>query len=171
MAELTIEPSGATFFVAGQAVGACLEGLEIERLGQFAEDDEVWIDVIEPELPAGPIRDHSDCAAAKSLIRALLAGPAAQQRYSFGAASGRNPLGSDAVANEDCVWRAIDLAGRLKSEGAVMEPLWGDVCALIARADVWTAIMRVAASLSTSDELLGCEVEEIVRFSIPNFER
>lgn len=165
---LNIETSHTSIFVAGQAVVACIEGMEIERVHHCSEEDDVSIDVVEPELPDGHIWNHRDRAAAKSMIRALLAGPAAQERYSFGAVCGGELLRDDDTTGQACVWRAIGLAGRIESSVAVIEPLWLEVGALISRPDVWDAVERVAASLAASEELVGCELEEIVRSAIPD---
>lgn len=144
-----------------------MEGLLVLGLRFRPEEDDIWIDVSEPEFPRGRIALEDHVHAAKSVIRALLAGLATQTRYSFGRC-GEYSFGSDEFWGEAAVWRAIDLAGRAKSRHPMLRPLWTEVCALINRDDVWSAVERVAASLVACEELLGCEVEEIVQHSAPN---
>src|SRR5665811_691237 len=74
-------------FDAGHAVIAWLEGLEIERVSVEREGDaSSWIDIREPDLSQSSLRSSTKArAATKSVIRGLLAGPATQGRYSFGA--------------------------------------------------------------------------------------
>lgn len=159
---------GAAFFEAGHAIGACLEGISIERQYFYPEDEEVWTDVAEPILRPGPIWKHTDRATAKSLIRALLAGPAAQDRFSFGHA-GSDLLGCrNNVFGENVVWRAIDLAGQIKTNVPQLAPLWRQVSERMNQDDVWLAVTRVADSLFACRELAGCEIEEIVRYALPN---
>jgi hypothetical protein len=104
------------YYQAGHAVIALIESLDVVRL--FMEDDgSSWIDVRYPDLDQSrlsrSVRARSD---AKSVIRALLAGPAAQMRYSFGTCNTGHALpdfdlGASYMVESEAVWRAISLAG------------------------------------------------------------
>jgi hypothetical protein len=77
---------------AGHAVIALQETLEVVRI--FIEyDGSSWIEVRYPDLSQSrlsrSVRARSD---AKAVIRVLLAGPAAQLRYSFGSCGPGYPL-------------------------------------------------------------------------------
>ena len=110
-----------------------------------AEDGEVWIDVEEPIIPdQGPLVQVNDRIAARSLIRALLFGPAAEDRYSFGMASG--PLLScPQLLSSESAWRALNIARRLGQGQAEAE--WHWVTAKVDTEEVWRRISAVAQRL------------------------
>lgn len=80
------ERQRAAFIQAGHAVGARLCDIPVIRVSIVPiEGADSWIDIAEPTLPAtGPLIRERDRRAARGLT--LLAGAAAGQRYSFGAA-------------------------------------------------------------------------------------
>lgn len=77
------------YLQAGHAVGAWLEGIRVVALS-ITPDGEVssWIEVDEPEVSmARQLCLPSDRESAQSIVRALLTGPAAVDRYGFGRCS------------------------------------------------------------------------------------
>lgn len=151
----------SAFFEAGHAIGALLEGFTVERVFFSPEENEIWSEIVEPELPPeGSAWTDRDRANARSLIRALLSGPAAQEKYSFGSCSSELTLSDWDIAVEACVWRAIDLAGRFESGSAVLPLLWHEVGATLHRPGVWAAIAATADMLMQCGELAGSEVEQ-----------
>jgi hypothetical protein len=168
MADFDSHTRQAAYFQAGQAVVASLEGISIVQLSIVAEGDaEAWIDVIEPNLPdKGQLRDHQNRAACESLIRALLAGPAAQERYSFGACADQLDLLDDAISEQPCIWRAVDLAGRIQSRVPIPPPIWREVCKNFERPEIWAAVQAVGDALFDCGELAGCEVTEIAQHAM-----
>jgi|GEM_PF-5947391 len=153
------EPSA--YFMAGHAVGAWLEGLAVERVAVLS--DESWIDVVEPDLPAtGKIWREGDRAVAKSLIRALLFGPGARERYGWGCCG----CDVETVGNylgETVVWRACNLARRIESDRPLLPSLWTQVGQLVDRDDTWVAVTALAEALVERGELDGAEAETIVQ--------
>lgn len=135
------------FFLAGHAIGAWLEGFHVRRISVVPDNDATcWIEVDEPVLPTkGPFLLPKHRQSARSLIRALLAGPAALERYSFGVCCGdlfacREILG---VAGG---WRAINLARRLDSH-SVEELLWRQTSRAINLSESWEQISFLATML------------------------
>lgn len=153
----------AAFFEAGHATGAWLEGFPIERLCFRPEEGDIWIEIVEPELPSGALWNHRDRANAKALVRALLFGPAAQEKFSFGACSPDLDLADSAVASEVCVWRAIDIAGRIPSYAPVLPSLYRFLRITLDRPEVWHAVTIIAQMLLECGEMTGCEVDELAR--------
>jgi hypothetical protein len=109
---------------------------------------------------------------AKAIIRALLAGPAAEARYSFGIypldpSAVKFNLADPFVIEEPAVWRAIALAGKIVEDGpALIDALWREVNVLIQGDTIWPAIDAVAGSLLINGELAGSEVCEIARHAL-----
>jgi hypothetical protein len=149
------------YFMAGHTVGAWLEDLEVERVAVLP--NESWIDVVEPELPAnGNIWRESDRAGAKSLIRALLFGPAARERYGWGRCGCDVETVRDYLG-ETVVWRAWNLARRLEIDRPLLPSLWTQVARLIDRDDTWAAVTSLTDALLERSELDGTEVETILK--------
>jgi len=157
------------FYEAGHAVIAWLEGLEIERVSINSEGDATsWIDVREPALPS-PDRSASrdEWLAALSVIRGLIAGPAAMQHYSFGQTSADFDLSNPRTNADPLIWRAIDLAGQIPGgQSAIVPNLWREVAASLAKPEVWAAVEAVAQALLRDRELAGCEVAEIAQHAM-----
>jgi len=167
MTEPSSEAERAAFFIAGQAVNAWHEGLTVERISFFPESDEVWVDVNEPAFPSAdePWR-AGDYRNAKSVIRALLAGPAAQEYYSFGGCSDDLASGRDAFTADRVVWRALDLAGQMPARGPVLPQLWREVRNFVESEEGRAAICVVAQMLLEYGELTGSEVSDFARHAM-----
>src|SRR6185312_14859194 len=107
------------FYQAGCAIVALRESLEVIRVS--IEDGAVtsWIDVVHPDLSRARLSSSiTACADANSVIRALLAGPATLLRYSFGTyPQDGEPLAFNLadpwMAEQEAVWRAISVAGKV----------------------------------------------------------
>jgi hypothetical protein len=154
------------YFLAGHAVAAFLEGLEVVRLLVEPErDGSAWLDIREPDLTRVRLRS-SDRARdqAKSVIRALLTGPAAQIRYSFGPHPIEFSLSNKYLLYQQTVWRAVALAGKFAEDGpALIHASWAQATILIQDRANWAAIDAVAEALLNGREVPGHEVYEIVR--------
>jgi hypothetical protein len=164
--EISCEDQRNAHYEAGHAVIAWLEGLEVEQVSIEREGDaDSWIDVREPDLNQRRLRELSEArASARSVIRGLLAGPAAQGRYSFGACTQEFNISDRHMIGQSAVWRAVSLAGSIADDGAALiPPLWREVTKTIQTPKVWAAIEAVAAALLRDRELAGCEVEEIAQ--------
>ena len=154
------------YFEAGHAVVAFLEGLEVVRLCMEPEGNiSCWIEIREPNLSRWRLSSSSRAREeAKSIIRALLAGPAAQSRYSFGSCAMEFNLLDRYLLAEEAVWRAIAIAGKFVDDGpALIHTLWAEVANMIQDNGNWAGIDSVAETLLSSRELAGCEVREIVQ--------
>ena len=161
------------FYEAGCAVIAWLDGLEIERVSINHESDAAaWIDIREPALPSyGRPISRDERLAALSVIRGLIAGPAAMQRYSFGQTSAEFDLSNPLTNADPLIWRAIDLAGQIPGRlSSIVPELWQEVAVTMAKPDVWAAVEAVAQALLRDRELAGCEVEDIARYALQLFE-
>jgi hypothetical protein len=156
------------YFEAGHAVIAWSESLEIDRVSIEPDGDAPsWIDIKEPDLREVRLRSSAQAQAlAKSVIRALLAGPAAQSRYSFGWCTPEFNIGDRHLIDQETAWRAISIAGLIKSKGALIPVLWREVTTIIQQPEVWAAVEAVAAALLLNGELAGCEVDEIARHAM-----
>ena len=86
--------------------------LEVVRLSIEPENNiSCWIEIQEPDLSRPRLRSSSRAREeAKSLIRVLLAGPAAQRRYSFGSYFMEFNLLDRYLFSEEPAWRAIAIA-------------------------------------------------------------
>jgi hypothetical protein len=158
-------------YQAGHALVALRESLDVVRI--YMEDSgSSWIDVRYPDLNASrSSRSVSARSNAKAAIRALLAGPTAEARYSFGTLSLDCPLpdfdltNSSMIENE-AVWQAISLASRISSDSpSLIRSSWRHVQRLIHGDEIWPAIEAVAKALLMNGELAGCEVKEIARYA------
>jgi hypothetical protein len=145
----------------GRVVGA--NDIEIERIG--LDSDGAWIDVLEPDLPpTGVLHRATDRQTATSLIRALLSGPAANERYSFGGcgdfASLRRPF------EEQAIWRAHGLARRLKAGRPLLPSLWNQVARLFEREDTWAAVAALAEALFKRGQMESPEIQAIIQLRL-----
>jgi hypothetical protein len=166
----------AAYCQAGHAVIALQEALEVVRI--FIEDDgSSWIEVQYPDLSQSRLsRSVHARSDSKAVIRALLAGPAAQLRHSFGSCDPGYPLpdfglGASHMVESEAVWWAISLAARIsKDSPSFIRSSWRGVNQLVHRDNTWAAIRAVANALLINGELAGCEVRDIARFAIdPKF--
>jgi hypothetical protein len=164
----TAEEWRTAYFVAGQAMIALLEHLPIACASTNAHDNvSAWIDVDEPILPlSGPLQGV-DREWACRIVRALLAGPAAQAAYSFG----NHPVPFDFRHEEEShastVWHAVSLAGRIDGNRPPLIPrLWREVQDALFRPEIWAAVTTVAEALIREGELAGCEIVEIAKNAI-----
>jgi hypothetical protein len=157
------------YYQAGHAVVALVESLDVVRI--FIEDDgSSWIDVQYPVLSRSRLNVSAQARSnARAVIRALLAGPAAQSRYSFGTCPADHPssdfdLAKSGMMEHEAVWRAISLAGMISSDGPMLiRSMWRRVDRLIQGDEVWPSIEAVAKSLLITGDLTGSEVREIAR--------
>jgi len=162
------------YYQAGHAVIALRESLEVVRVSIQNEDDaSSWIDVTYPNLSQSRLtRSVTARSDAKSVIRALLAGPAAQSRYSFGAPSAHIALPDFNLADPELleaepIWYAIALATKISNDSpSLIHSLWKRVTRLIRGDEVWTAIEAVAKALLINGELAGCEVCDIANHAL-----
>jgi hypothetical protein len=167
-ANYTLSDERNAYFEAGHAVVACLEGLHVVSVSINCEADAcAWIDVREPaQSRPGNSASSDHRPAVLSVIRGLLAGPAAQKRFSFGQTSPELDLADERMVMDHAIWRAIDLAGQLPGNGsAILPALWREVAASLAKPKIWSAIEAVAQALLRERELAGCEVAEIVEYT------
>lgn len=173
--EISSSKERDAYYLAGQAVIALQESLEVAQIS-IQDPGFSWIDVIHPDLSRSRLsRSETTRSDAKSVIRALLAGPAAQSRYSFGTLPPDDPLPEFDLADaemleQEAVWHAIALAGKISEDSpSLIRSLWREVNGLIQRDEIWSAIDAVANTLLITGELAGCEVHDIVRYAMgPN---
>jgi hypothetical protein len=159
---------------AGHAVVALRESLEVIQVSIQEEDGaSSWIDVRYPNLAQSRLeRSVMARSDAKSVIRALLAGPVAQSRYSFGALSPDSAsqdfnLAGREVIQREVVWKAIALAGKISSDSpTLVQSLWRQVSLLIHGNEIWPAIDAVAQALLLNGELTGWEVCEFANHAL-----
>jgi len=157
------------FYQAGHAVVAVLESLGVIQVSIREEEGaSSWIDVSYPNFAQSRLnRSVMARREAKSVIRALLAGPAAQERYDFGTPVPHcSPPDFDLLAprmmDHEAVWRAIALAGKISSDSpTLIRSLWRQVSRLIHKREVWSAIDAVASALLLNGELTGQEVCDV----------
>lgn len=145
---------------------AISEGLEVTQAYMTYEDGgSSWIEIVEPNLSDCWLGSSArDRGRAKSVLIALLAGPAAQIRYSFGYYPMKFNLSNSTLITEEAIWRAISIAGRISSNGPILiNDLWDETMQEIGKAKNWEAIEAIAAALLNNGELLGCELKNITR--------
>lgn len=136
------------FFRAGQVVVAFREGFRVCGVYVAPDGRSSWIEVDEPILPAhGALIAPEHRQGARSLIRALLAGPAAQERYSFGLC-GDTMLSCRELLSDQSAWRAMGLANRLHSTSNEAEIAWRGVAAMFNSKSVWDYLSGIAKTLS-----------------------
>jgi len=163
------------YYQAGHAIVALRESLEVVQVSIEDQDNVVtsWIDLTYPNLDQARLnRSIATYTDTTSVIRALLAGPAALLRYSFGTCSqARHPtdfnLADPWMAEQEAFWRAISLAGKTSDDSpSLIRGLWREINCLIQGNEVWPAIEAVANMLLITDELTGYEVSEIARHAL-----
>jgi len=152
----------AAFLQAGHAVGACLYGIPVVRVSIIrAEGADSWIEVTEPMLPNfRTLIAERDRIAACALIVALLAGPAAGQRYSFGS-SGMDMSSCRGLLIDPCVWRAANLARRPGAGSSTLRLLWREAALIVNYDHNWSIVNELAMDLLDRREIDGEEVEQI----------
>lgn len=163
------------YYQAGHAIVALRESLEVIRVCIEDEDGALtsWIDLTHPNIS----HRHSSWSApaqsdASSVIRSLLAGPAALLRYSFGTyPRDCHPpefnLADPWMAEQEAVWQAISIAGTIsKDSPSLIRSLWRETNGLIQGEKIWPAIDAVAGMLLINGELSGCEVGDIMHHAI-----
>jgi len=163
------------YYQAGHAVIALEESLEVVRV-YFEADGSSWMDIKCPDLTPSrlnrSVRARSD---AKSVIRALLAGPAALSRYSFGAAPAAFPfqiIANRTALEDEAASEAIALAANFSNDTpALIDTMWRRVSGRINDAWSWLAIQAVAQSLLLNGELAGCEISAIIQVALKNHGR
>jgi hypothetical protein len=122
----------AAYYLAGQAVVALRESLEILRIVMDDKaDGSDWIEVLQPDFSKSRLSKSVGARSdAKAVIRAWLAGPATESRYMFGTCPSDHPLPAFNLADDDlveneAVWRAISLAGKISSDRPLLvHSLW-----------------------------------------------
>lgn len=149
--------------LAGHAVGCLLEGLEFNLLSLGHSDGaESFIEVEEPEFPESTSKwSNADQFRAEATIRALLSGPAAMEKYGFGGCSAQLDLANDAFLADPALWRAVSIAGSMRSQNSVLSHLWRQVSTTTNRRSVWLAITSVHQALCELSELDGREAQDI----------
>jgi len=156
----------AAFFIAGQAFVARSEGFGVTRAVVVNDGREAWIDVDHPRLSAdGPLRGY-DTINAHKIIRASLAGLAAQDAWGFGRCCRRFIFCDKTDFAEAAIWRAISLAGRIDAGPPVLPPLWQEVQEYLFTDEHWAAVSAVAETLIRDGELSGTEIAEIANTAI-----
>jgi hypothetical protein len=160
------------YYQAGHAVIALRESLEVVRVS-IQDTACSWVDVIHSNLSQSRLdKSETTRSVAKSVIRALLAGPAAQIRYSFGTLPQDIPLPDFNLADremleQEAVWRAIALTGRIsKNSPPLLRSLWRETNSLIQGDKIWPAIDAVANMLQLNGELAGCEISDIAHHAL-----
>ena len=102
----------SAFYQAGAAVVATLLGLEVEAISINLDDTYTsWICIGKPEY--GEMNCRVDRLAKFSVLKALLAGPAAKMLYSFGGVSTGFDPSDPYLVHEPAIPRALDLAAEL----------------------------------------------------------
>jgi hypothetical protein len=161
------------YYQAGHAVVALRESLDVVRVSITQDNGSSWIEVQYPNFsPSRLSRSVAARSEAKAVIRALLAGPATQLRYSFGSYPPGHSLpefdlASRYMIESEAVWRAIALAGKISNDGpSLVRSLWRRVNRLLQGDEIWPAIEAVAKALLINGELAGCEVSDIARHAM-----
>jgi len=103
----------------------------------------------------------------RRIIRASLAGLAAQDAWGFGRYCLRFTFCNKTNFAEPAIWRAISLAGRIETDGAaVLPPLWHEVQEYLFSDENWAAVTAVTETLIRDGELSGTEIGHIVNTAI-----
>jgi hypothetical protein len=147
----TQEDERAALYVAGQAVIALTEGLTVVG-ASIAGDGNApyWIDVTEPELPETGALGGRHRKTAESIVRALLAGIAADGR------SSTLDLTDPEFLGEDAVIRAAALMRRITSKPArVLPRIWREVADAVSEPRTSAAITAVAELLLQETTVSG----------------
>ena len=153
----------AAIGLAGHAVGCFLEGLEFSLISlDDGYGSGPFIDVSEPCFPSeGKQWSCNDLFQAEATVRALLSGPAAIEKFSFGSCSRHLTITNDLLEDFD-LWRAIDIAGAMPSSGPVLPRLWHQVARTTNRLHVWDAIKCLSVVLAQVPELNGHEALSVI---------
>ena len=162
------EDARDAYYEAGQAVMAWIEGFEVKQVSIDGEEGPS----IQVGHPAVADPDNRDRNLALSVIRTLLAGAVAQQRYSFGDEIWGLDLANphDCLLDQSVIWDAINLAGCIQDCGpAVLPRVWREAEATLYAPRVWAAVEAVAAALLHERELAGCEVSDIALHAMRRF--
>lgn len=169
---IRIQEVGATrehernaFYLAGQAVVAMLEGLTVLS-ASIADDDEAYIHVREPVLPETGALSGRDRKAATSIIRALLAGIAADGMCSTLDLMDPEFIGVDAVI------RATAMMRRITPDPARALPgIWRDVTNVVSAPRTWAAITSVVELLlqetTVSGRAIAHAMDGAMSFELP----
>ena len=147
--------------LAGHAVACYLEGIEFSLMSlKTSCAPEPFIDVEEPFFPSQGAWSFREISQANATIRALLAGPAATQKYD-GVCSLALTL-DDREIEDPAVWRALDIAGAMPSRLPVLPPLWCQTVASINRPCVWRAVTALATELVRTRKIAGQPANAII---------
>ena len=164
--------SRAAYYQAGHAVVALHESLEVACV--WLDDDafdpmEVQHSYLSQLRLSGSIEARSDV---EGVIRALLAGPAALLRYSFGIYSLDSPapkfnLADRFLIRHEAVWRAVSLAATFYEDSpSIIHGAWQQVNHLVQDNETWSAIDAVANGILMNGELAGCEIADVSRHAM-----
>lgn len=145
----TREDARAAFYIAGQAVIAMIEGLTVTGATICGEDDEpAWINVEHYALPETGGLGGSNRKEAESIIRASLAGIAAEDKDGYGKPRAVLNIKDPESMRDDAVFRAAGLARRITSRAGVVLPvLWREVAATVSAPRTWAGVTAVAELL------------------------
>jgi hypothetical protein len=152
-------------WLAGRAVIATIEGLAVTKLSfELKKSEKCSITIREPHLAfSRSVSLDRVPEEVASVIRALLAGPAAGIRYGFGYFPMDFNLADPFVVGEQVVWRAICLAGKATYRSVdLIHFMWDDVVTATGDEKIWAAIEAVAQDLLAKRELSDFEILEIV---------
>jgi len=157
----------SAYYRAGPAVIATLLGLEVEAVSINADDECCsWIAIRKPLY--GEMNCPVDRLAKFSMLKVLLAGPAAKMRYSFGSVSAEFDPSNRHLVRDPAILRALNLAAELPQNGlSIISALWHGVGCSLAQTEVWSAVEGVVRALLNDREIAGSTVEEIVWHSMP----
>jgi hypothetical protein len=152
----------SAYYQAGPAVIATLLGLEVEAVSINSDDTySSWISIRKPEY--GEMNCPVDRLAKFSVLKALLAGPAAKMRYSFGGVSTIFDPSDRELLQEPVMPRALGLAAELPDNGLLItSALWRVLGCELAQPEIWSTVEAVARALINDGEISGSTVEKIV---------
>jgi hypothetical protein len=156
----------SAYFIAGQAVVALLEGLTVVSASISGDDDAAYIDITEPVLPGAGALGGGNRKAAESIIRALLAGIAAD-----GKSGAKLDLMDPEFLGEDAVKRATALMRRMTSNPArVLPGVWRGVTEVVSSPRTWAAITAVAEILLRERTVSGRKIAHVIDGAMPSHE-
>lgn len=144
-------------YLAGQAVVARLEGLTVVGASISSDDEAAYVEVSEPVLPeTGALRGRNR-KAATSIIRALLAGIAADGKCST------LDLMDPEFLGEDALIRATAMMRRITSNPArVLPGIWRGVTNAVSAPRTWAAITAVAELLLREGTASGPAIARVM---------
>lgn len=163
----TREHERNALYLAGQAVVAILEGLTVVDASISADDEAAYVEVSEPVLPETGALNGQNRKAAVSIIRALLAGIAADSKCSA------VDLMDPGFLGEDAVIRAAAMMRRITSDPArVLPGIWRDVTKVVSAPRTWAAITAVAELLLREGTASGPAIAQVMdgamSFALPS---